>query len=109
MLTRIKKAFTLLELAAVVVILGVLAALASPSYNAMKSAVSSETASSVAETISRQAKAVWEITGGEKDTAINDSGAGVESFDAATNTVTINGESATISSTDFSVSTTPSE
>jgi len=58
MSTRNKKAFTLLELIVVLVILGILAALAIPSFNKVQQNSASSVASSTAKSLARDANAL---------------------------------------------------
>jgi type IV pilus assembly protein PilA len=70
MLARTKKAFTLIELIAVVVVLGILAALAVPTFNTVKNNSAKEVVSRSADTIMSNAFAL---------AAFNETGQGVTS------------------------------
>ena len=99
MLARSKKAFTLLELIVVIVVLGILAALAVPSFTTVKDTAADKVAYQNAESIARAAEAAAAFGGGHAtDADIDAAGAeltgnGSASYSSATNTVsvTVNG------------------
>lgn len=67
MLTRMKKGFTLLELIVVIVVLGILAALAVPSFSTVKTNAAKAVATRVAEGIVRDAQAAAAFNGDALD------------------------------------------
>ena len=85
-----RKAFTLLELIVVIVVLGVLAALAIPSFSTVKQTSADKVAIASAESIVRSAKTLAAFDGAAlNDTYVDASGAEVDEFDGTGNTVTI--------------------
>ena len=58
MMSRAKKAFTLLELIVVIVVLGILSGLSVPAFTAVKSRAASEVADRNAEAIARETAAL---------------------------------------------------
>lgn len=97
MIKRIKKAFTLLELAAVIVILGVLAVVAGPSFDGLTGAAETNAAENSATSIANVARSLYE-SGVEASAgdAIAAAGTGVTGFDG-TDTVVNGGASCEIS------------
>ena len=92
-----RKGFTLLELIAVIVILGVLAALAFPSFSTVKSKSTEKTAISSAEGIVRDARALAALDGAVlSDSYVDQAGAETSEYDATTNSLSVefNGNSA---------------
>lgn len=91
MIARSKKAFTLLELIVVVVVLGILAALAIPSFSTVKQSAADKVALNSAASIYRNAEALAAFDGvSVNDTHIDDAGAESGSiFNATGNVVTI--------------------
>lgn len=84
MLSRNKKAFTLIELIVVLVILGIIAALAVPSFSGVKTGAAEKTAVQSAEAAAREANAIAALE--ERDTALADFQSGTASdgtFDIA--------------------------
>jgi type IV pilus assembly protein PilA len=80
MINRTKKAFTLLELIVVLLILGILAAIAVPTFTAVKRNSAVQTAEASAESVARNADAIAASAGdngavaqGDLDTAIGES------------------------------------
>lgn len=63
MINRTKKAFTLLELIVVLLVLGILAAIAVPTFNTVKSNSAKRSAQTTAEGIARNADAIAASTG----------------------------------------------
>jgi len=99
--TNRPKAFTLLELIVVVVVLGILAALAIPSFSTVKQSAADKIAIQSAESVVRNAKALASFDGAAlNDTYLDQAGAelGVK-YNPSTNTVTTEsgGESAAAS------------
>jgi prepilin-type N-terminal cleavage/methylation domain-containing protein len=93
-----KKAFTLLELIVVVVVLGILAALAIPSFSTVKQSAADKIAIQSAESVVRNAKALASFDGAAlSDSYVDQAGSeiGVK-YNPSTNTVTTQsgGESA---------------
>lgn len=64
MINRTKKAFTLLELIVVLLVLGILAAIAVPTFNTVKSNSAKRSAQTTAEGIARNADAIAASTAG---------------------------------------------
>jgi prepilin-type N-terminal cleavage/methylation domain-containing protein len=113
-----KKAFTLLELIVVVVVLGILAALAIPSFSAVKTTSVEKTALSSAESVLRNAKALAAFDGAAlSDSYLDQAGSelgvkynpdsntvtitssgltGVATIDALTGTITIAGSASSV-------------
>jgi type IV pilus assembly protein PilA len=86
-----RKAFTLLELIVVVVVLGILAALAIPSFSTVKQSAADKVAVQSAESVVRNAKALAAFDGAAlSDAYVDQAGAeiGVK-YNSSTNTVTI--------------------
>ena len=71
MLNRSKKAFTLLELIVVLVILGILAALAIPTFANVQQGAALRVASSTAKAIARDANAISAAAGASSTTTAN--------------------------------------
>ena len=102
MLARSKKAFTLLELIVVIVVLGILAALAIPSFTTVKQKAADKVAFNSAASIYRAASAAAAFNGAsvadsDIDTAGGELATGNTSYAAATNEVTtsVNGVTGT--------------
>lgn len=79
MINRTKKAFTLLELIVVLLVLGILAAIAVPTFNTVKSNSAKRSAQTTAEGIARNADAIAAssasgaaVTGANLDTAVGE-------------------------------------
>jgi len=90
MLARAKKAFTLIELIAVVVVLGILAALAVPTFSAVKESAAEEIALRSAEGIVNEAEALAAFDGATmSDTYIDAAGADAVGYNAQGNTITV--------------------
>jgi type IV pilus assembly protein PilA len=90
MIARSKKAFTLLELIVVVVVLGILAALAIPSFSTVKQSAADKVAFNSAASIYRNAQALAAFDGATvDDTHINTAGAEATGFTASSNAVSI--------------------
>jgi type IV pilus assembly protein PilA len=90
MITRTKKAFTLLELIVVLLVLGILAAIAVPTFNRVKENSVKKTAETNAQAIARNANAISASEAGGVTTASHVDTAAGESdatYDTATNTV----------------------
>jgi len=86
-----RKAFTLLELIVVVVVLGILAALAIPSFSTVKQSAADKIAIQSAESVVRNAKALAAFDGAAlSDTYVDQAGSeiGVK-YNSSTNTVTV--------------------
>jgi type IV pilus assembly protein PilA len=98
MITRTKKAFTLLELIVVLLVLGILAAIAVPTFNTVKTNSVKRTALSNAQAIARNANAISASEAGgvttsdHVDTAAGESTA---TYDDVTDTVTASSGSIT--------------
>ena len=85
-----KKAFTLLELIVVIVILGILAALAIPSFSNVKNKAAEKTAISSAEGIVRDARALAAFDGAAlADSYVDQAGAETAGYNAAANSLTV--------------------
>jgi len=79
MLNRTKKAFTLLELIVVLLVLGILAAIAVPTFDTVKKNSAKQTAESTAKAVARNADAIaasagdnGAVTQGDLDAAIDE-------------------------------------
>lgn len=79
MITRTKKAFTLLELIVVLLVLGILAAIAVPTFNTVKTNSAKRSAQTTAEGIARNADAIAAssasgaaVTGADLNTAVGE-------------------------------------
>ena len=109
MLARAKKAFTLIELIAVVVVLGILAALAVPTFSAVKESAADQIATRSAEGIVNEAKALASFDGAELDMDyIDAAGADAAGYDATGNSVTVTRSGVTATATiSINTSTTP--
>jgi type IV pilus assembly protein PilA len=98
MINRTKKAFTLLELIVVLLVLGILAAIAVPTFNTVKTNSVKKTAETNAQAIARNANAISAseaggVTDGDHvDTAAGESDA---TYDASTDTVSASSGSIT--------------
>jgi prepilin-type N-terminal cleavage/methylation domain-containing protein len=90
MIARSKKAFTLLELIVVVVVLGILAALAIPSFAKVKETAADKVALNSAQSIYRNAQALAAFDGvAVAASHITDAGAETSVFTNATSKVTV--------------------
>ena len=90
MIARSKKAFTLLELIVVVVVLGILAALAIPSFAKVKETAADKVALNSAQSIYRNAQALAAFDGvAVSSTHIADAGAETSVFAASNSQVTV--------------------
>ncbi|MBU6200621.1 MAG: prepilin-type N-terminal cleavage/methylation domain-containing protein [Acidobacteria bacterium] len=79
MITRTKKAFTLLELIVVLLVLGILAAIAVPTFNTVKTNSAKRSAQTTAEGIARNADAIaassadgGAVSGADLNTAVGE-------------------------------------
>jgi prepilin-type N-terminal cleavage/methylation domain-containing protein len=85
-----RKAFTLLELIVVVVVLGILAALAIPSFSTVKQSAAEKVAYQSAEGIVRNAEALAAFDGAAlNNTYLDTAGADTAGYNGSANTVTI--------------------
>jgi|LauGreDrversion4_1035100.scaffolds.fasta_scaffold795359_1 prepilin-type N-terminal cleavage/methylation domain-containing protein len=90
MLARAKKAFTLIELIAVVVVLGILAALAVPTFSAVKQSAAEEIATRSAEGIINEAKALAAFDGAPlSDSYVDAAGVDALGYTDTTNSIRI--------------------
>jgi prepilin-type N-terminal cleavage/methylation domain-containing protein len=102
MLTRTKKAFTLLELIVVLLVLGILAAIAVPTFNTVKRNSAVQTAEASAEGVARNADSIAASSGdngavaqGDLDTAISESESFTHTAGDLTATKTVGGYTVT--------------
>jgi len=93
MINRTKKAFTLLELIVVLLVLGILAAIAVPTFNTVKTNSVKRAALTNAQAIARNANAISASEAGGVTTATHVDTAGGEAagsgYDASTNSVVV--------------------
>jgi prepilin-type N-terminal cleavage/methylation domain-containing protein len=85
-----KKAFTLLELIAVVVVLSILAALAIPTFSTVKQSAADKVAYRSAENVVRNAEVLAAVDGAAlNDTYLDTAGAETDGYNGTANTITI--------------------